>query len=120
MNRLVLVILCLTTVFATTASAESPTGNSDASAVANETSFTPENIAGDVLATMDRSADPCQDFYRYACGTWLDTTELPPDRPRWVRSFNTIIERNQELQRELIEDAAADSSGDPALSRIDQ
>jgi predicted metalloendopeptidase len=114
MNRLVLVILCLTTVFATTASAESPAGNSDASAVANETFLTPEQIAADVLATMDRTADPCQDFYRYACGTWLDNTELPADRPQWLRSFNTIIERNQQVQRELIEKAAADPSGDKA------
>jgi len=114
MNRLVLVILCLTTVFATTASAESPAGNSDASAVANETFLIPEQIAADVLATMDRTADPCQDFYRYACGTWLDNTELPADRPQWLRSFNTIIERNQQVQRELIEKAAADPSGDKA------
>jgi predicted metalloendopeptidase len=107
-------VLCLTAVCAVTSSAEPAAGESGVSAAPAVASLTAEQIAADVLGTMDRSADPCQDFYRYACGAWLDNTELPPDRPRWSRSFTAIRESNKEVQRELIEDAAADSSGDPA------
>jgi hypothetical protein len=32
-------------------------------------------VAASVKSAMDPKADPCQDFYRYACGGWLDTTE---------------------------------------------
>jgi predicted metalloendopeptidase len=106
------VVLCLAVLSAATVSANSTTPKPEAAAGA---ALTPEQIASSVLSTMDPSADPCQDFYRYACGTWLDTTELPPDRPRWARSFTVVRERNKEVQRELIEAAAADpSSGDAA------
>jgi endothelin-converting enzyme/putative endopeptidase len=35
------------------------------------------------LNAMDRSAQPCENFYRYACGTWIKDNPIPPDQPRW-------------------------------------
>jgi len=69
--------------------------------------LTPEEIAQEVLSAMDPSADPCQDFYRYACGGWLDSNEIPGDETRWVRSFSVIQERNRGAIREMLETAAA-------------
>lgn len=75
-------------------------------------------IAEEVLATMDRSADPCQDFYRYACGGWLDSTTLPADQSRWARSFSVVQERNQETLRLIIEEAAAHPGQNPDKQRV--
>ena len=77
-----------------------------------------EEIATDVLSTMDLSADPCEDFYRYSCGGWLDSTERPADQARWSRSFNVVIERNREVVKEILEEAGADPGDDPDRRRI--
>ena len=76
-------------------------------------------VAPGVLAAMDQAADPCQDFYQYACGGWLASTPLPADKPVWGRSFSTIDESNQKVLRELLDRAAADpSAGDGDWTRI--
>ena len=82
------------------------------------TDLSAQAIAASVRASMDPKADPCQDFYRYACGGWLDQVELPADETEWVRSFSVIHERNRELLRELVEDAAAHPAGDPDRQRV--
>ena len=74
--------------------------------------LTAEQIAADVTTAMDPEADACQDFYQYACGGWLATTERPADQARWARSFSVIREQNREFVREVLEDAAQDPGED--------
>ena len=42
-----------------------------------------EEIPGIVLANMDTSVTPNQDFYNYVNGSWMKNTEIPDDRTSW-------------------------------------
>jgi len=35
------------------------------------------------LTAMDRSVDPCEDFYQYVCGGWMEKNPVPADQSRW-------------------------------------
>ena len=44
------------------------------------------------LEAMDRTADPCGDFYQFTCGGWIAKHPLPADQPIYGR-FNELQER---------------------------
>jgi putative endopeptidase len=60
-----------------------------------------------LVASIDEKADPCQDFYQYACGSWLATHQRPADKSRYGRSFDTVSENNEAMLREVLEAAGA-------------
>src|SRR5207244_10607953 len=62
------------------------------------------------LSILDRSVNPCDDFYRFACGKWLERTPIPPDRAQWGRAFSEILERNEIKLKEILE---KDARGEP-------
>jgi putative endopeptidase len=57
------------------------------------------------LAAMDKSVKPGDDFFRHTGGTWMKTTQIPPDRSRWG-SFNMLGAKSEEDARAALEDAA--------------
>ncbi|MFB3778153.1 MAG: M13 family metallopeptidase [Bryobacteraceae bacterium] len=72
-------------------------------------SFTP--------AFMDKTADPCYNFYQYACGAWRAANPVPADYSRWGR-FEELLERNQRIMREILESSAAAAARGPIDQKI--
>ncbi len=59
-------------------------------------------------AVLDRAVSPCEDFYRFACGTWIWRT--PPSRPTsrsTAAASPCIDDRNLVLLRAIAEADAA-------------
>lgn len=42
-------------------------------------------LASDLLRALDTTADPCQDFFQYACGGWIKTHPIPDSKSRWTQ-----------------------------------
>jgi putative endopeptidase len=57
-------------------------------------------------AAIDKTADPCTDFYQYACGNWVKSNPIPADQTRWGRSFSLVGERNRYLLWQELDSAA--------------
>jgi putative endopeptidase len=73
--------------------------------------------SGIVPEWLDRDADPCQDFFAYACGGFLETAEIPADRSSWS-AIAVIQQGTEELLRTVLEQAAADPAGDPIARQL--
>jgi endothelin-converting enzyme/putative endopeptidase len=61
-------------------------------------------------AAMDRTADPCVDFYRYACGGWQAANPIPPDQPSWD-VYRKMAEANERFLWGILDGLAKRTGG---------
>ena len=66
---------------------------------------------------MDKSTDPCVDFYQYSCGGWKKSNPVPPDRTSWGR-YAQLYEDNLALLRSILERAASAKQRDAVDQKI--
>ncbi len=58
------------------------------------------------LAAMDKSVKPGDDFFRFAGGTWMKNTPIPPDRSRWG-SFNILGAKSEQDVKDIVTDVSS-------------
>ena len=91
-----------------------PAGYSNSSS--NNVCLTPECVqtAASLLGAMDASADPCHDFFQYACGQWNKKNVIPEDRSS-ISTFEVLADKLQIILRVLLEEGARPSDNNVTL-----
>jgi len=59
-------------------------------------------VSADIINAADFFADPCEDFYQYACGGWLKANPIPDGKSSW-NTFKKLWKTNQNTLRSLLE-----------------
>src|SRR6266700_2143880 len=62
------------------------------------------------VSAMDKSADPCADFYRFACGGWIKNNPIPPDESRWS-VYGKLARENQRFLWGILDGLAKGAAG---------
>ncbi len=58
---------------------------------------------------IDKTVDPCENFYRYSCNGWFKRNPLPADQAAYGR-FTELFELNRVHLRQILEEAATPSA----------
>lgn len=70
------------------------------------------HAASKMLEQMDQDIEPCDDFYNFACGTYVEETVIPDEKVS-VNTFSIISDKLQEQLRALISDDIDESEIEP-------
>src|SRR5262245_52718455 len=62
------------------------------------------------VGDLDRTADPCTDFFQYANGTWRANNPIPPYMDRWSRRWASG-ELNKDQLHEILEQVSSRQNG---------
>jgi endothelin-converting enzyme/putative endopeptidase len=68
------------------------------------------------ITAMDRTIDPCVDFFHYACGGWIKNNPIPPDQSSWDL-YSKMADENKEKLRGILEAASAPDPGRKAVNQ---
>ena len=70
------------------------------------------------VQSMDRSVDPCTDFFAYSCGGWVKNNPIPPDQSAWD-TYSKMQDENTARLRGILEAASAnDPRRNPVTQKI--
>jgi putative endopeptidase len=62
------------------------------------------------VKAMDRSVDPCVDFFQFACGGWQKANPIPPDQPSWD-VYGKMADENRRFLWGILDDLAKKGAG---------
>src|ERR1700757_3188539 len=68
------------------------------------------------LSSLDRTVEPCVDFYHFACGGWQKNNPIPPDQTSWS-VYGKLYQDNLQFLKRILDQAAVDSGSRNQVTR---
>lgn len=68
------------------------------------------------VTSMDRSVDPCVDFFAYSCGGWIKNNPIPPDQSSWD-TYSKMQDENLARLRGILEEASLPNASRNAVTQ---
>src|SRR5882757_9929764 len=68
------------------------------------------------LSSMDKTVDPCVDFYTYSCGGWMKNNPIPPDQSSWG-AYGKLQDENLAQLRTILEGGAKATAQTDAITK---
>jgi putative endopeptidase len=69
------------------------------------------------MTSLDKSVDPCVDFYRYSCGGWMKKNPIPPDQASWS-VYGKLANENEQFLWGILEADAKATDRTPVQQKI--
>lgn len=70
------------------------------------------HAASKMLEQLDETTEPCDDFYEFSCGTYIEETMIPDDKVS-VNAFSVISDKLQEQLKTIITSPIEDDEIEP-------
>ncbi len=68
------------------------------------------------VSSLNKTVDPCTDFFEFSCGGWVKNNPIPPDQSSWS-VYSKLQQENQLILRDILEKAA---QGGAARTSVNQ
>jgi len=69
------------------------------------------------VTSLDRTIDPCQDFYKFSCGGWEKNNPIPADQAGWS-VYAKLANENQQFLWGILEDDAKAQNRTPVQQKV--
>ena len=69
------------------------------------------------VTSLDRTVDPCVDFYKFSCGGWLKNNPIPADQASWD-VYAKLANDNQQFLWGILEEDAKATNRTPVQQKV--
>jgi endothelin-converting enzyme/putative endopeptidase len=69
------------------------------------------------VTSLDKSVDPCVDFYKFSCGGWQKNNPIPADQATWS-VYGKLAQENQQFLWGILEQDAKATNRTPVQQKV--